>query len=135
VSRHGQSRPSRPSEVKRGQVWVVTFEPANVGSEIGKERPAVVISNDTVNAAPIRRSTVIPISTKDFQNPLHIQVIPPEGGLNETGYVVCDYQRTVSHERLLKYLGMLDPETTMKIGRMLKKTFSITEGPPNFLYR
>lgn len=34
--------------MKRGEVWWVEFDPA-VGSEIGKTRPAVIISNDAAN--------------------------------------------------------------------------------------
>jgi len=129
LSRYGRSRPSRPDEVKRGQVWVVTFEPGNIGAELGKERPAVVISNDTVNASPVRRSTVLPISTRSFDNPLHVQVTPPEGGVEETSFVVCDYQRTVSHDRLYRYLGRLSPATLIKINYRLGTVLGLQDTP------
>jgi mRNA interferase MazF len=35
-----------PPIVKRGEIWQVNFNPAK-GSEIQKQRPAVVISSDT----------------------------------------------------------------------------------------
>jgi mRNA interferase MazF len=34
--------------MKRGDIWWVNFEPA-VGGEVHKERPAVIVSNDTAN--------------------------------------------------------------------------------------
>lgn len=129
MSRYGRSRPSRPDEIKRGQVWIVTFEPGSIGTEIGKERPAVVISNDTVNASPVRRSTVLPMSTRFFDNPLHVQVTPPEGGVEETIFVVCDYQRTVSHDRLSRYLGRLSPETLIKIDYRLGTVLGLLDTP------
>ncbi len=35
---------------RRGEVWWVSFDPS-VGGEIQKTRPAIVISNDSANAA------------------------------------------------------------------------------------
>ena len=34
---------------RRGEVWLVAFDPA-IGGEIQKTRPAVVLSNDTASA-------------------------------------------------------------------------------------
>jgi mRNA interferase MazF len=53
--------PSDPSP-RRGEVWLVTFDPF-VGGEIQKTRPAVVISNDSANAL-LNRVQVIPISSQ-----------------------------------------------------------------------
>jgi mRNA interferase MazF len=38
---------------KRGEVWLVDFDPA-VGAEIRKARPAVVLSIDTIGRLPLR---------------------------------------------------------------------------------
>ncbi|MDH6105639.1 type II toxin-antitoxin system PemK/MazF family toxin [Anabaenopsis tanganyikae CS-531] len=37
---------------KRGEIWLVNFDPT-VGAEIKKVRPAVVISSDSVRKLPI----------------------------------------------------------------------------------
>lgn len=47
--------------MKRGEVWWVDFEPA-VGSEIRKQRPAVIVSNDSANAH-LDRVQVVPLTT------------------------------------------------------------------------
>jgi mRNA interferase MazF len=44
---------------KRGDVWLVDFDPA-VGAEIRKIRPAVVISMDTIGRLPLR--LVVPVT-------------------------------------------------------------------------
>ena len=44
---------------KRGEVWLVDFDPA-VGAEIRKARPAVVVSVDSVGRLPLR--LVVPIT-------------------------------------------------------------------------
>ena len=47
---------------KRGEIWLVSLEPI-VGHEIGKTRPALVISNDRNNQFA-ETITVLPITSK-----------------------------------------------------------------------
>jgi mRNA interferase MazF len=47
--------------MKRGDVWWVEFDPA-IGSEIGKRRPAVIVSNDAANRN-LSRVVVIPLTS------------------------------------------------------------------------
>jgi mRNA interferase MazF len=42
-----------PELPKRGEIWLVNFNPT-VGAEIKKVRPAVVISSDSVGKLPIK---------------------------------------------------------------------------------
>jgi mRNA interferase MazF len=42
-----------PELPKRGEIWLVNFDPT-VGAEIKKVRPAVVISSDSVGKLPIK---------------------------------------------------------------------------------
>ena len=44
---------------KRGKIWLVDFDPA-VGAEIGKLRPALVISVDAIGRLPLRM--IVPIT-------------------------------------------------------------------------
>ena len=48
-------------QVKRGEVWWVSFDPA-IGGEIQKTRPAVIISNDSANSS-LNRVVVIPLTS------------------------------------------------------------------------
>ena len=47
--------------MKRGEVWWVEFDPS-IGSEIGKTRPAIILSNDAANRN-LSRVVVIPLSS------------------------------------------------------------------------
>ena len=47
--------------MKRGEVWLVEFDPS-VGSEIKKTRPAVIVSNDAANRN-LARVVVVPLTS------------------------------------------------------------------------
>jgi mRNA interferase MazF len=47
--------------MKRGEVWWVEFDPS-IGSEIGKRRPAIIVSNDSANRN-LARVVVVPLTS------------------------------------------------------------------------
>jgi mRNA interferase MazF len=87
---------------RRGEVWWVSFDPS-VGGEIQKTRPAIVISNDSANAA-LSRVIVIPITSQVTK------VYPGEAlvTLNgESRKAMADQIMTASKQRLKSKLGNL----------------------------
>jgi mRNA interferase MazF len=90
---------------RRGEVWLVAFDPS-VGGEIQKTRPAVVISNDSANAA-LNRIQVVPISSQLDR------LYPAEAYVSLDGNrrkVMADQITTASKRRLLRRLGTLGKE-------------------------
>ena len=45
--------------IKQGEIWMVKFYP-QIGSEISKLRPAVIISHDTIGRLSLK--TIVPIT-------------------------------------------------------------------------
>jgi mRNA interferase MazF len=87
---------------RRGEVWWVSFDPS-VGGEIQKTRAAIVISNDSANAA-LNRVIVIPITSQVAK------VYPGEAlvTLNgESRKAMADQIMTASKQRLKSKLGSL----------------------------
>jgi mRNA interferase MazF len=97
-----------PDVKKRGQVWV-----ADLGTTRGaesKDRPVVLISSDRLNSGG-KRSIVLPFTSQYYDNNLHVKIVPPEGGLSEVSYMLCDYPMTLPHYRFSRFLGNLSEET------------------------
>lgn len=87
---------------QRGEVWLVDLNPVR-GHEQGLTRPALVISNDEFNNGPAGLVVVVPLTTKERQRmPLRVPIDPPEGGLKERSFALCEAVRSISTERLLK---------------------------------
>lgn len=89
-------------QVRRGDVWWVSFDPA-LGGEIRKTRPAVIVSNDAANAA-LNRVVVVPLSSQTEK------VYPSEALVNIGGRsskAMADQIATASKQRLGNRLGAL----------------------------
>jgi len=86
----------------RGEVWVADFDPVR-GREQGRQRPALILSNDQFNNGPAGLVVVVPFTTRErARMPLRVRVDPPEGGLNETSFALCEAVRSISTGRLIE---------------------------------
>jgi mRNA interferase MazF len=91
---------------KRGELWLVALDPT-VGSEIGKTRPAVVISNDRNNEYA-ETVTVLPMTSKTEKiYPFEVAIPAGQRGLKVDSKVKASQIRTIAKARLIKRLGTL----------------------------
>jgi mRNA interferase MazF len=100
-------------------VWRVDFEPVR-GHEQGRTRPALVISNNLLNSSAAGLVTVVPITTKARPIRSFLKIQPPQGGLPQTSYIICDQVRTIAKDRLGKRFGMISPMILAEVERRLK---------------
>jgi mRNA interferase MazF len=106
--------------MKRGEIWWVDFEPTR-GSEIKKRRPALIITDNTLNR--IRRTiVVIPLSSSPTPQPPIVVSVPSAG---ENSVAVCDQIRAVDKTRLSHKIGALKESEMRTIQKSLLQILSL----------
>ncbi|MFH0785541.1 MAG: type II toxin-antitoxin system PemK/MazF family toxin [Pseudomonadota bacterium] len=116
------------SKLKRGMVIDVNLDPAK-GSETGKIRPCVIVTNNTYNArVPVIQ--VVPLtewSEKKARIVTNVEIVPSsQNGLTKKTVADCLQTRPVDHRaRLVKERGELEDEIMVKIDDALKIVFDL----------
>ena len=112
------------SSARRGEIWLVSFDPS-VGSEIRKTRPALVVSNDIANENN-SKVTLIPITGTIVALPIVVIVQPdPENGLSKPSLIRVPDVTTFDKRRLRRKLGVLRPEQLEEVARKLRAHLSL----------
>jgi mRNA interferase MazF len=95
---------------KRGEVWLVDFDPA-IGAEIRKVRPAVVLSVNTIGRLPLRM--VVPITDwkPPYANfPWFVELpATAANGLTKDSGADAFQTKSVSEARFVRLLGVVTP--------------------------
>lgn len=105
---------------RHGQIFDVRFDPV-VGYEIGKRRPALVVSND-VNNEYAQTVTVVPLTGQPSKRNYPFEVLIPRGiaGLTADSRAKCDHVRTVDKSRLVDYRGTVTEQYMLEMKKALK---------------
>jgi mRNA interferase MazF len=87
-------------------VWLVDLEPVR-GSELKKQRPAIVISSDSLGALAVKLVVPLTAWNASFQGKSwHVQIIPTsENGLSKVSSADALQTRTVSLQRFIRRIG------------------------------
>jgi mRNA interferase MazF len=83
-----------------------------IGSEQGKSRPVLIISDDTVNDV-LRCVNIIPITTlKEGRKiyPNEVKINAKTAGLSNTSIILCHQIRTLDKTRLSHFYGQIDED-------------------------
>ena len=108
----------------RGEVWMVDFSPTRAREQDGF-RPALVISADDYNRSPSGLVVVLPITSKPPRVSWHVSLPAGEGGLPQSGAILCDHVRSVSTERLERLRGAVGYLILEEVQRRLRYLFQL----------
>ena len=101
--------------MKRGDVWWVSFT-SSVGSEIQKERPAVIVSNDIANRL-LNRVQVVPLTS-------NVERLYPSEAYVMVNSIqhkaMADQLTTVSKKRITNQMGTLSRADMQAVERVIK---------------
>jgi mRNA interferase MazF len=103
----------------RGEVWLLDLSPTRGHEQAGK-RPALIVSTDAYNHGPAQLAVVIPLTTKDRHIPLWVPIDPPDGGVQERCFAMCDAIRSVSTDRLERQWGTVQRRTLAAVEDRLR---------------
>jgi mRNA interferase MazF len=101
---------------KRGEVWTCNLG-VNIGSELNKIRPVIVISNDIGNENS-SLVTVVPISNREERLPTHVALTQEDFKYIENhiaGTSMAEQIKAVSKARLGRKIGELHENTLKRI--------------------
>ncbi len=116
------------SQLNRGMIVDVNLDPTQ-GSETGKTRPCIIVTNNVYNAkVPVIQ--VVPItewSPRKAKIKTNIEIVPSSlNGLTKQSIADCLQTRPVDYrERLVRVRGQLEAETILSINQALKTVFEL----------
>ena len=114
-------------EILKWTVFHAALDPV-VGSEQAKARPALVLSEDFVNAV-LSVVTIAPFTTKKSGRtiyPNEVLIPATAAGLKADSILLCHQIRSLDKQRFLKVYGVIiDAHLQWKIGEALKFHFGL----------
>jgi mRNA interferase MazF len=60
----------------------------------------LIVSADPINQGPADLVVAVPFTTRRRGVPTHVEVRPPDGGLRDVSFAVCEQVRSLATERL-----------------------------------
>ena len=85
--------------IRRGEVWLAELGPTR-GHEQSGERPVLIVSADPINQGPADLVVAVPFTTRRRGIPTHVEVRPPDGGLRDVSFAMCEQVRSLAAERI-----------------------------------
>lgn len=112
--------------MRRGEVWLVSFNPI-IGDEIGKIRPAVIVSKNSVGFLLLK--VIVPITKwqeRYADRDWMVRLEPnAENGLSKLSVADTFQVRSLSQARLIRQLGTLSDAAMQEITAALAFVLSI----------
>jgi mRNA interferase MazF len=89
----------------QGDIWYFDPDPVEGNEQGTKVRPGLIISCNSFNRGRSGLLLVVPLTTKCKNIPTHVCIDPPEGGLSQVSYCMCEQVRSVSVTRIKSKIG------------------------------
>ncbi len=111
--------------MQRGEIWLVNLDPT-MGSEIRKTRPAVIVSSDLIGILPLK--VIVPLTEwkERYANaPWMVRIeCDAQNGLSKTSAADGLQVRSVSHQRLVKKIGLL---TNIQVAQIVQAVLNVLQ--------
>ena len=109
------------SNYRLGAIWSINFEP-QVGTEIKKTRPGLIISKTSFNLQR-QKITVLPLTSQTTPSEGAARVFVPQSSLNclnQNSEVIVIDPATFDKKRFNSFIGELEPNLLKQVQDKLK---------------
>ena len=111
--------------IRQSEVWLVNFFP-KIGSEISKERPAIVVSHDVIGRLPLK--IIVPVTDwkpNYAHYPWMVRVEDSvENGLSKVSAIDCFQVKKFANQRFVKKLGSINADILKIVHSTIAKTLN-----------
>ncbi len=113
--------------MKQNEIWLINLDPT-VGAEIKKTRPAIIVNDNALGKLPLK--IIVPVT--DWKEtygiaPWMVRILPDdENGLTKPSSADCFQVRSISTQRFIKKIGLVNASASEKIKSSLSKVLSIS---------
>lgn len=114
----------KPTDIRRGQIYWIDWNPAR-GSEQRGLRPALVIQNDIGNKFSPTTIVAALTTAVDKQYPFLVRVTAREGGLPKDGTINLSAILTVDKTRLVRKCGELSEGRMSEVNAAIKASLGL----------
>lgn len=111
---------------KRGDIFYVMRDAIQTGAEIYHGRPAIIVSNDILNATSSLVEVVFLTTQPKKDMGTHVR-ITSTGRLSTA---LCEQITTVAIERLGNYIGTASDKEMREIDMAIGQSLSLSQNPP-----
>ena len=109
-----------------GDLWLINLDPT-IGAEIQKTRPAIIVNSDAVGILPLK--IIVPLTdwkANYSRVPWMVKLVPDSENLIAKVSAADVFQvRSVSQERFVKKIGIVNESIMRQIKIALKEIFDI----------
>ena len=108
------------SSYRHGSIWSINFEP-QVGSEIKKIRPGLIISKTSFNLKR-KKITVLPFTSQEHPSKGAARIFVPKSslnGLDKNSELITIDPATFDKKRFIDYIGSLELDLLEEAKRKL----------------
>ncbi|MGW0806338.1 type II toxin-antitoxin system PemK/MazF family toxin [Nonomuraea sp. NPDC002799] len=107
-------------KLTQGDIWFARFgDPA--GREQGFDRPALILSNDSLNRSKLGLVLVVPLTTRERGYPTHVRIRPDNSGLAKTSWAMVEQIRAMSPDRFDFFVGTAPDEVVADATNVLMR--------------
>ena len=107
-------------KLTQGEIWFTRFG-LPTGREQGFDRPALIISNDSLNQSMLGLVLVVPLTTRARGYLTHIPIGANGTGLAKTSWAMIEQIRAISPDRFDFFIGNAPDEAVAEAVTVLRR--------------